>query len=379
MKWVSLVAGIFLMLFFVIRTIRRKIVYQWVVNALLAEHYLSFVELAPENPFAAELSNKVIDNLRRGFIGSSSDAELIEHFNSSPRMQQLNLLANALDGLGRTPRTDAEGWRDVQKPFLDLGKHTDLLPWAVKQLFRSTGERFAIADGAFKIEDWGLSDQAECQGEKRQRIADEAMTSFPPTLAEVEDVGDELRAKLISVFITLDECWADIWVPGARGTTPSNQSEERQIHLLASLVTLGEVAVLASGAATKLPPVSAWNQSGLATDIIQLIRYAADKSSESDEILQRGIVAAARLDPERLEARVRDCYGCVQTYSSSRSSVADEVLLEGLFDYLVRPLAGADLAERCYGDREVKIQVTRNLIQKSWASIVSRLRQLRGR
>lgn len=209
--------------------------------------------------------------------------------------------------------------------------------------------------------------------------ANQSIRSVTPSLAKIEEVGDELKAKLLSAFVTLDQSWDEVWSPSGRGTTTSNQPEERQMHLLASLVTLGEIAILASDATTKLPPVSAWNQSGLATDIIQLIRYAADKSSKSNESMPDEIVAAARLDPERLEARIRDCYVWVQTYSSTRSSVADAVLLEGLLEYLVRPLADAKLAERWYGDREVKIQVTRHVAQKSWASIVSRLRQLRGR
>ena len=125
------------------------------VNALLAEHLVSYVELAPQNPYARTLADAMVaaakSRERKGFDA----ARFAEEFNAAPRFTQLNVIASGFQELGRTPQ--GASWRRVRKPFSPL-ENAKKIEKAQHMLFFHNGIDVRIRGGSFKLADWGLCD-----------------------------------------------------------------------------------------------------------------------------------------------------------------------------------------------------------------------------
>jgi hypothetical protein len=125
------------------------------VNALLAEHLLSYVELGPQNPYAKTLADAMLAatkaRVRKGF----DDSQFVETFNAAPRFTQLNVIAAGFQELGRTPQ--GASWRRVRKPFSPL-ENPKKVEKAQHLLFFHNGIDVRIRNGSFKLTDWGLCD-----------------------------------------------------------------------------------------------------------------------------------------------------------------------------------------------------------------------------
>jgi hypothetical protein len=125
------------------------------VDALLAEHLLTYVELAPQNPYAKTLGGAIVSAVKtrtkKGF-----DAErFVEEFNAASRFTQLNLIAYGFQELGRIPQ--GASWRPVRKAFLPL-EDPKKIEKAQHMLFFHNGIDIRIKSGKFKLMDWGLCD-----------------------------------------------------------------------------------------------------------------------------------------------------------------------------------------------------------------------------
>jgi hypothetical protein len=125
------------------------------VNALLAEHLLTYVDLTPQNPYAKVLGEAIVaavkTRTKKGF-----DAErLVEEFNAASRFTQLNLIAYGFQQLGRSPQ--GATWRVVRKAFLPL-EDAKKLEKAQHMLFFHNGIDVRIKSGKFQLTDWGLCD-----------------------------------------------------------------------------------------------------------------------------------------------------------------------------------------------------------------------------
>ena len=87
-------------------------------NALLAEHYISLVELVGENPYVNELKSGVVKAWRHSGFPNMKEEDIYEQFNHSTRFQQLNILAMACNELNQDPMLPGEFWQSVKNPFL---------------------------------------------------------------------------------------------------------------------------------------------------------------------------------------------------------------------------------------------------------------------
>lgn len=127
-------------------------------NALLAEHFLQYVELVPENPFAKRLMDKIVDVWRLSGFPSIKDAAVAESFNNESRFAQLNIIAMALNKLGQHPMLPNESWHPVSNPVIP-GLDDDAHIQAVaKRLQLNHGVNIQIPSRRFQMKEWGLSE-----------------------------------------------------------------------------------------------------------------------------------------------------------------------------------------------------------------------------
>jgi hypothetical protein len=125
------------------------------VNALLTEHLLSHVELAPQNPYAKVLANAMVAAAQSRAPKGFNAGRFTEEFNAAPRFTQLNVIASGFQQLGRTPQ--GASWRRVRKPFSPL-ENAKKIEKAQHMLFFHNGIDVRIRTGSFKLTDWGLCD-----------------------------------------------------------------------------------------------------------------------------------------------------------------------------------------------------------------------------
>lgn len=125
------------------------------INALLAEHLLSYVELTPQNPSAKALAEAMLNVSKSRAPKEFDAARFIEAFNAAPRFTQLNVIASGFQELGRTPQ--GASWRRVRKPFSPL-ENAKKIEKAQHMLFFNNGIDVRIRSGSFKLMDWGLCD-----------------------------------------------------------------------------------------------------------------------------------------------------------------------------------------------------------------------------
>lgn len=125
------------------------------INALLAEHLLSYVELAPQNPYAKTLADAMLVAAKSRAPKKFDAERFAEEFNAAPRFTQLNVIASGFQELGRAPQ--GASWRRVRKPFSPL-EHAKKIEKAQHMLFFHNGIDVRIRSGSFKLTDWGLCD-----------------------------------------------------------------------------------------------------------------------------------------------------------------------------------------------------------------------------
>ena len=125
------------------------------INALLAEHLLSYVELAPQNPYAKSLADAMLTAVKSRAPKKFDGEQFTEEFNAAPRFTQLNVIASGFQELGRTPQ--GASWRRVRKPFSPL-ENAKKVEKAQHMLFFHNGIDVRIRSGSFKLMDWGLCD-----------------------------------------------------------------------------------------------------------------------------------------------------------------------------------------------------------------------------
>ena len=125
------------------------------INALLAEHLLSYVELTPQNPYAKTLANAMLAATKPRRAKAFDAESFVEAFNAAPRFTQLNIIASGFQQLGRTPQ--GASWRRVRKPFAPL-ENPKKVEKAQHMLFFHNGIDVRIRSGSFQLTDWGLCD-----------------------------------------------------------------------------------------------------------------------------------------------------------------------------------------------------------------------------
>src|ERR1700680_3753003 len=88
------------------------------INALLAEHLLSYVELASQNPYAKTLADAML-GAAKSRAPKKFDAErFTEKFTAPPRFPRLKVLASVFKKWAGTP--GGACWRRFRKPFSPL-------------------------------------------------------------------------------------------------------------------------------------------------------------------------------------------------------------------------------------------------------------------
>lgn len=127
-------------------------------NALLAEHLLQYVELVPENSFAKELRDKIVDVWRLSGFPSIKDSAVAESFNNESRFAQLNIIAQAFNELGIYPMLPNEFWHPVSNPFIPGLDDDDHIQAVMKRLQSNHGVNLQIPSGRFQMKEWGLSE-----------------------------------------------------------------------------------------------------------------------------------------------------------------------------------------------------------------------------
>lgn len=131
--------------------------YRAALNALLVEHDLGYIELIPENPFAAKLRNGIIDAMRVGSPTSFDENSWLATFNHAERVVQLNFVAFGFNELGMSPMLKGAEWQSVQNPLVIRNIETNL-DKAARYIQRKSGEIVRLRQSKLSLEKWGLAD-----------------------------------------------------------------------------------------------------------------------------------------------------------------------------------------------------------------------------
>jgi hypothetical protein len=125
------------------------------MNAFLAEHLLSYIELGRRNPYARILADAMLAAGKSRARKTFDPAQFTEQFNVAPRFTQLNLIATGFQQLGRAPQ--GASWRRVRKRFAPLD-NPNKIEKAHGMLFFTTGIDARMKSGSFELMDWGVCD-----------------------------------------------------------------------------------------------------------------------------------------------------------------------------------------------------------------------------
>jgi hypothetical protein len=165
----------------------RSRAYSAAVNALFAEHDLSYIELAPRNPFAAKLKDAVISAMKSGHRRAFDEQHWMHCFNTEERVIQLNLVAFGFMELGMEPLLGGR-WEPVYNPFVIRGIEAKLekagrhIQWRYPaKLDAFTPQKsIRLRSGKLSLHDWGLADLENDTGSSA------AGWPAPPRLREVK-------------------------------------------------------------------------------------------------------------------------------------------------------------------------------------------------
>ena len=166
-------------------------------NALLAEHILQHVELTPDNPFAKELRDKIVDVWRVSGFPNIEESMVVDSFNRRSRFVQLNIIAMAFNELGHDPMLPNEIWHSVSNPFvpgLDNDAHVQAV---VKRIQSNHGIYLQIPSRRFQLKEWGLSKGDSPGDYAKNDHEDAAYTTVRPN-GDLEKKGALLEHPMIT-------------------------------------------------------------------------------------------------------------------------------------------------------------------------------------
>jgi len=175
--------------------------YSAALVALLAEHDLGFIELVPQNSFAAELKDGITSAFRVGAReGRRFDQQdWINTFNHSSRLVQLNFVAFGLNELGHDPMLEGV-WPRVNNPMV-LNNIEGKLDQAQRYVKRRHGVLVRIRDSRLELKDWGLAEQSR---ESKKKQAQAPNLTFVGTIPD-SDFSKPIEFKFGDVVIAYYE------------------------------------------------------------------------------------------------------------------------------------------------------------------------------
>lgn len=131
--------------------------YSAALNALLAEHDLGYIELVPENPFAARLKDGMMSAFRAGTRLRFDEEWWVATFNNESRVVQLNFVVMGFNELGMRPMLAGEDWQPVGNPLV-LRNIESKLDKAGRYIARRHGKVVRLRTSRLALKDWGLAD-----------------------------------------------------------------------------------------------------------------------------------------------------------------------------------------------------------------------------
>ena len=129
-------------------------------NALLTEYDLGYIVLAPSNPFAERLKDKILSVFNAGSPTRLDTEWWVKTFNYSHRVVQLNFVAMGLNELGFPPMLEGETWSPVPNPLV-VRNIEGKLAKAGRKIQRRHGIVVRLSTSRLSLEDWGLADSFE--------------------------------------------------------------------------------------------------------------------------------------------------------------------------------------------------------------------------
>jgi hypothetical protein len=189
-------------------------------NALLAEHTVRPLAPAAKNPLSTRLREHVVAVYRNAGFPNQTEASIAESFNGASRLEQLNILAMALDRLGISPKLPGEHWLSVKNPFAAFppdatGAHP-LISQTMDRLVAKHNIGLDISiNQKFQMDEMGIWDGATPKANQRASHPDARLEWLTQrmTVAEAEAENqvqlDELGPRPIP-FGSLNESWKNL-------------------------------------------------------------------------------------------------------------------------------------------------------------------------
>ena len=149
------------------------------VNALIAEHALSLVELVPQNPFAKQLKDGIHRGVLAGTRGTRDSDWWLKQFNHADRLVQLNFVAIGFNELEEAPSLPREYWRAVRNPMVVRGI-ANKLPKAHRYILRTHGLTVRLRTARLVLTEWGLSETSMSSSPGQEERVSPAASSAKP-------------------------------------------------------------------------------------------------------------------------------------------------------------------------------------------------------
>ena len=125
-------------------------------TAILAEHDLGYIELVPENPFAARLRDVIMSAFRAGTKIRFDKETWVAMFNHASRLVQLNFIAMGFNELRERPMLAGEDWQLVQNPMV-IRNIESKLDKAARDIARRHGKMVRLRNSRLALKDFRLS------------------------------------------------------------------------------------------------------------------------------------------------------------------------------------------------------------------------------
>ncbi len=174
-----------------------------VTNALLAEHYLSLVELVGENPYVNELKSGIVKAWRHSGFPNMEEEDIYTKFNRCTRFEQLNILAMAFNELDDEPMLAGEFWHSVKNPFLPRLDDEQHLKAVRDRLKANHGVDIHIPQERLNISDWDIKLIPEQFSPNENLVGAEAESINTSEITEYAH-GTLVHQEIKSVLDTID-------------------------------------------------------------------------------------------------------------------------------------------------------------------------------
>lgn len=156
MKTITFIISLIAIIWLVKKSLPSPKILGAVTNALLAEHYLSLVELIGENPYVNELKSGIVAAWRHSGFPNMEEEDIYAKFNRCTRFEQLNILAMAFNELNDEPMLADEFWHSVKNPFLPRLDDEQYLKAVADRLKAKHGVDIHIPQERLNISDWDI-------------------------------------------------------------------------------------------------------------------------------------------------------------------------------------------------------------------------------